>query len=322
MLKPEGLFIWGDAMQYSKPPLSIDEQTTRLTERGLACDNPDRLKHYLTNIGYYRLSAYWLPFEQPPVDPHSRNHSFKAGTTFDRVLALYDFDRKLRLLVMNAIERIEVAVRTCWAGAMAMRHGSHAYMNSDLFKDPWQHQLDLSKLTRDIKDSKEVFIKHYCAQYSEPFLPPVWAAVEMMSFGQLSKWFSNTKDTEVKKEVMRSLSLPTIEVLEKVLHILTPVRNTAAHHGRLWNRQFPMALPVIRQFRERVVPNNSPNKQAHCIFNYLVIIDHFKSVINPAGQWRAQLMTLLSTVEDSDLQAMGFPEDWRGREPWRGVLER
>lgn len=319
MLKPEGLFFCGVTMQYSKPPLSIDEQATRLIQRGLVCDNPDRLKHYLIHIGYYRLSAYWLPFEQTPVEPNSRNHSFKADTTFDRVLDLYDFDRKLRLLVMNAIERIKVAVRTRWADAMAMHHGSHAHMNSDLFKDPWQHQQDLATLSREIKKSKEVFIKHYRDQYSKPFLPPIWAIVEMMSFGQLSYWFSNTSNTEIKKEVMRSLKFPTIEVLEKVLHTLTPVRNTAAHHGRLWNRQFPMTLPKIKRLRERVVPNGAPNKQGHCIFNYLVIVEYLKSVINPTGQWKDRLMSLLGTVLDSDLKAMGFPEDWREREPWKGV---
>ncbi|SHJ63323.1 Abortive infection bacteriophage resistance protein [Malonomonas rubra DSM 5091] len=306
-------------MQYSKPPLSIDEQVTRLTQRGLVCENPERLKHYLTHIGYYRLSAYWLPFEQPPVEPNSRNHNFEAGTTFDRVLDLYDFDRKLRLLVMNAIERIEVAIRTCWANAMAMRHGSHAHMDSELFKDPWQHQRDLAALSREIEKSSEVFIKHYLDQYSKPLLPPIWATVEMMSFGQLSYWFSNTKSTEIKKEVMQSLKLPTIEVLEKVMHTLTPVRNTAAHHGRLWNRQFPMTLPEIKRLRERVVPNNAPNRLGHRIFNYLVIIEYLKSVINPTGQWKSQLMSLLGTVSESDLMAMGFPGDWLEREPWVGV---
>lgn len=305
-------------MQYSKPPLSIDEQATRLIQRGLVCENSERLKHYLTHIGYYRLSAYWHPFEQSPVETNRRNHNFEAGTTFDRVLDLYDFDRKLRLLVMNAIERIEVAVRTRWADAMAMRQGPHAHMNSELFKDPWQHQQDLATLSREIKKSNEVFIKHYRDQYSEPFLPPIWAVVEMMSFGQLSYWFSNTSKTEIKKEVMRGLKFPTIEILEKVLHTLTPVRNTAAHHGRLWNRQFPMTLPEIKRLRERVVPNNAPNKLGHCIFNYLVIIEYLKSVINPTGQWKFQLMSLLGTVSDSDLRAMGFPEDWREREPWIG----
>ncbi|WP_432823816.1 Abi family protein [Trichloromonas sp.] len=90
-------------MRYVKVPLSIEDQAQRLQDRGLTCDNPDRLKHYLAHIGYYRLSAYWLPFERPAEEALTRNHLFLPGTSFDAILSLYIFDRKLRLLVMDAI---------------------------------------------------------------------------------------------------------------------------------------------------------------------------------------------------------------------------
>lgn len=130
-------------MQYSKRPFSIPEQAARLIERGLGCDDPGRLENYLTTIGYYRLSAYWHPFELPSTDGNSRNHRFQADTHFDHILNLYIFDRQLRLLVMEAIERIEVSVRTCWATALAMRHGSHAHMNVKLMTDgdQWDFRL-------------------------------------------------------------------------------------------------------------------------------------------------------------------------------------
>ncbi|NOQ51188.1 MAG: hypothetical protein GQ578_03055 [Desulfuromonadaceae bacterium] len=98
-------------MRYNKPPITVDQQAELLIERGLICDDLPRLKRYLASIGYYRLSAYWLPFEQPSTDPVSRNHSFRPDTDFDQVLSLYIFDRKLRLVVLDALERIEVAVR-------------------------------------------------------------------------------------------------------------------------------------------------------------------------------------------------------------------
>jgi abortive infection bacteriophage resistance protein len=119
-------------MQYNKPALSISDQAQLLLDRGLICDDRTRLEHYLSNIGYYRLSAYLLPFEQPSVSGNSRNHKLQPGTTFQQLLELYVFDRKLRLLVMEAIERIEVAARTRWASAMALRHGSHAHMSKIL----------------------------------------------------------------------------------------------------------------------------------------------------------------------------------------------
>lgn len=93
---------------YDKLPLSISEQARLLLDRGLICEDTVRLESYLASIGYYRLSAYWLPFEQSPPSDSSRNHQFISGTHFEKILTLYIFDRKLRLLVMEAIERIEV----------------------------------------------------------------------------------------------------------------------------------------------------------------------------------------------------------------------
>lgn len=281
MLKPGGLFFFGVYMRYQKPSLSVAEQAALIIERGLVCDDVPRLEKYLSTIGYYRLSAYWLPFEHPSGSPLTRNHRFRQGTTFEQVLALYVFDRKLRMMVMEAMERIEVAIRTRWANALAVRHGSHAYMQSDLFKNPWQHSSDLGKIAANLEESKEPFVVHYRRQYTQPFLPPIWAVVETMTLGGLSRWFKNTNDTVAKKEVAQAFNMPTIEILEHVLHALTPVRNVCAHHGRLWNRRFAMSLPKIKRFEDRLVPPEAPNCQAHYLFNFLVVLDILMTATSP-----------------------------------------
>ncbi|MBN2646127.1 MAG: Abi family protein [Desulfuromonadaceae bacterium] len=303
-------------MQYDKQPLSIEEQVRRLKNRGMTCENEERFKHYLAHIGYYRLSAYWLPFEHPSEDSSARNHVFLPETSFENVLRLYIFDRKLRLFVMDAIERIEVAVRTQWANAMSLKYGAHSHMDPGLFKDPWQHARDLGKITADLEDSKEAFIVHYRKKYSQPFLPPIWAVVETMSLGTLSRWIKNTKDNEVKKEIMNGLRLPTIEVLESILHGFTPVRNVCAHHGRLWNRRFPIVLPRIKRFDSRMVPIDAPNHQARLMFNFLVVMEHLKNAINPTGQWRQDLVKHLDSMQTQELNAMGFPKNWKAMQPW------
>jgi len=96
-------------MQYTKPPLSIEQQIELLKSRGLEIPDHEQAAHYLYHLNYYRLSGYMLPFQE------GTEHHFQAGTTFEHVLNLYLFDRKLRLLLMDAIERIEVSVRTPWA---------------------------------------------------------------------------------------------------------------------------------------------------------------------------------------------------------------
>lgn len=313
-------------MRYNKPALPISDQAQLLLDRGLVCDDRQRLEHYLSNIGYYRLSAYLLPFEQPSINGNSRNHKLLPNTTFEQVLNLYVFDRKLRLLVMEAIERIEVAARTRWASAMALRHGSHAHMNADLFKDPWQHACDIARVAKDLRDSNETFVVHYRNKYEAPYLPPIWAVVETMTLGGLSRWIASTNDNQVKLEVARMLGMPTIEILEQVLHALTPVRNICAHHARLWNRRFILLLPNIKRLRGQfitetiVTPAGTTQEPlTREIYNFLVVIQNLMLKMSPTTSWGARLAEHIQLLSPEQQMAMGFPADWKTRQPWAGA---
>lgn len=307
-------------MQYPKPALSLQDQALQLQHRGLVVTDMARLVRYLNHIGYYRLSAYCLTYEVPPAAGQARTHQFQDGTRFEQVLALYIFDRKLRLLVMEAIERCEVAVRTGWAHGMSMRHGAHAHMDSECFKDPWQHIQDLAKVAKDIHQSRETFVEHYRKQYTIPLLPPIWAVVETMSLGSLSRWFANSNSTDAKKEVSQSLGMPNIEVLEQVLHALTPLRNACAHHSRLWNRRFPIQLPAIKKYQASLVSPNSPKHQAHYLYNYLTILALVMQQINPRSTWAGRVSRLItSELPQPQHAAMGFPADWAARPAWKAA---
>ena len=98
-------------VQFTKQAKSNQEHLQAWQDRGLIIPNLARADRYLSFIGYYRLSAYTIPFQQIVTTPSTVLHQFKANTTFDDVLNLYIFDRELRLLIMDAIERIEVAIR-------------------------------------------------------------------------------------------------------------------------------------------------------------------------------------------------------------------
>ena len=310
-------------MRYSKPALSIPEQAQLLLDRGLICPDRQRLEAYLSNIGYYRLSAYLLPFEHPSSNGGSRNHQFLPGTTFEQVLNLYVFDRKLRLLVMEAIERIEVAARTRWASAMALRHGAHAHMNSGLFKNPWQHATDIARVSKELQDSNETFVAHYRKKYTEPYLPPIWAVVETMTLGGLSRWIASTSDNQVKREVARALGMPTIEILEQVLHALTPMRNICAHHARMWNRRFILLLPNIKRLRGQLITETNTTASGETqesltreIYNFLVVIHYLMRQINLGTSWGERMVQHIQLLSVEQQRAMGFPADWETRQPW------
>src|SRR5690606_21398478 len=165
---------------FSKPSFTIEQQISLLRERGLHIPDENRTKRYLSNIGYFRLSAYTRPFYQP----NTSTHTFIENTAFDDILRLYVFDRELRLLLLDAIERIEVALRAQLANTLAEHYGPHGYLDSSIFDDRYNHAWLLDKLKEEANaSSPETFVTHYRSKYiGAPKQPPVWMAVELLTF--------------------------------------------------------------------------------------------------------------------------------------------
>ena len=104
-----------------------------------------------------------------------------------------------------------------------------------------------------VDKSEETFILYYKGKYTDPYSPPLWSATELMTLGELSKWFQATKDNKIKSQVGRDLGLPTKEIVEGTLQVLALTRNICAHHGRLWNRRTVKRLPKIKRFKDDLV---------------------------------------------------------------------
>lgn len=303
-------------MRYDKPVTNPIQQLDKMKERGFIIPDNNIFQKRILSIGYYRLSAYTLPFEVGYHDDGTRNHQLKRPTYFDEILDLYEFDRRLRLHVIDAIERIEVALRSRWSDQLALESNSHAYLNSTYFRDQIEYAKDLVKLHTDITRSTESYIDHYKQQYNDPPLPPVWVAVGTTSLGQLSRWYKNTASTNVKREVMRYFGMPTIEAFEGVLHSLTPVRNICAHHGRLWNRKFTFRLPNIKVLKEQLIPHSQHNTNDLLIHNYLVVINALMKNASLDTDWFSNLKDLLNSRHPWQLTLMGFGTDWMEKLPW------
>lgn len=304
-------------MDYTKPPLTTLQHIVQLKERGLNIPDEQRAINYLDHIGYYRLSAYCLPFEKRAGD--QRTHQFVDNTSFDDILKLYIFDRELRLLIMEAIERIEVSVRNQWAGELSLKtKDSHAYMNADNFVDLWAHQRHMSKIASDVKQNKEVFIKHYLNKYQQPFLPPIWAIVETLTLGAFSQWFCNTKDKKVVQMIAKNMGLPTAEIIEGVLQPLALIRNICAHHGRLWNRHLVKKIPYIKKLEPvlKLRINGDQKQPENTLYNYLVVTSHMMKKIQPASTWQERLSEKINEASNEQQKAMGFPNNWQQHPFW------
>ncbi len=310
------LFFGGGVMRFAKPPKTFPEQLDLLVSRGMLVDDHDRVLRYLRHLNYYRLTAYWLPFEED----HAA-HRFKPGTTFDRVLELYIFDRELRLLVMDAVERFEVSLRTHWAYHLAHAYGPHAHLDAALFKPDrppqWRHREAVAALQETVRLSSEVFIRHLRDTYDEA-LPPVWALCEIMTFGQLSKWYANLVSSRDRNAIARQYDLDE-KNLSSFLHHLSVIRNYCAHHARLWNREFTIAwsLPL---HRPSAVVDSLNRRDGKRIYNVLAMLACLMDIINPGHHWKSRLGDLLRRHPGVRPGAMGFPDDWQELPLWRGKL--
>lgn len=298
-------------MNFTKPAISITDQIALLRQRGLVIDDEARARHYLTYVSYYRLRAYWLPFEGPGVNG---SHQFQDGARFDDVLALYIFDRQLRLLVMDAVERVEVAIRATWAHHMAMAYGAHGYLDAQHYADAGRHAKAITDLTKEFARSSDTFAEHYRTKYDTPVLPPVWMAAELMSFGLLSKFISDLKLRSDRQAIAKPFGIDE-RVLTSFAHHMSHVRNICAHHSRLWNRRFTIKMSVPKfPARLAVAMKGADDRNLH---NTLVMLDHLLDVIAPESGWRGRLVDLIAGAEVAKPVAMGFPPDWQGRAMWK-----
>lgn len=298
----------GARRPYGKQALSYREQVALLKSRGMFVGDETIAEHHLSHLNYYRLCAYWLPFEED----HD-NHHFREGTTLEEILDLYTFDRELRLLVLDALERIEVSVRTQWAHQLGMRHGAHAHLEPGLAvsRDHWESNLDTLR-SEVRRSSEEVFIRHLTATYSEE-LPPVWAVCEVMSLGQLSRWYRNLRPMPTRSAIAAAYRL-NHRVLQSWLHHLTIVRNVCAHHSRLWNREYsitPMRPHHPAALSAQFVEENQT------IYNSLLILLYLMDLVSPGHQWRQRLVDLLGG--QTMLREMGFPAGWQSQTIWKEV---
>ena len=299
-------------MDFTKPASTWDEQIELLRSRGLRIPDHDQVCHYLSHINYYRLTGYWLPFEAD----HG-THRFKARASFDDVLNLYIFDREFRLLLLDAIERIEVSLRAQWAYHMAHQHGPHSYLDAGHATDLRLHARHLAKLQDEISRSDEIFIQHYHNTYQHPASPPVWAVSEVMSLGMLSRWVTHMVPSD-RAALARVYGLDQ-GVLKGFVRHLTYVRNLCAHHSRLWNRRFTITMPIPRSKPAGLISSFNPNQRRR-VYNTLVMLAALMDIVSPGHLWKGRLQRIIER-HHIQTRAMGFPDDWQQRPIWAEVQE-
>lgn len=192
---------------YNKPPLTFSAQLDQLSARGLIINNVDKAFSALSQISYYRLSAYWYPFrKRDQRDSKNVLDIFEPNTNLEEVIKFYEFDRQLRLLVIDAIERIEVMLRTKITYHFGHQYGAFGHTNELNFHPNFAHKEWLASITEEVERSKEEFIKHYQTKYADFPTLPIWMLTEIMSLGALSRLYKGMANDD-KGSIARELDI-------------------------------------------------------------------------------------------------------------------
>lgn len=309
--------------QFDKKALTIVEQLDLLKNRDLLVVDEERAKSYLQTIGYYRLSAYFKPYQIPGYVPLSEGgveHPFQAGSTFKDVLHLYVMDRKLRLLMVDALERIEVAVRALISNTMCVRQDDPFWFAEERFfnrkylnnivdaNGRTGYQIFIKQVGFLAKKSKNEACQHYRENYDHPKYPPCWLIIELLTMGVWSRLYEG-----LSKSHQRAITdLIPFEAADfgTWVNELTDYRNACAHHERFWNRTFKRKAKDVGKYTYSGAQKNTP-------YSKYVITYAFLKLINEKSQWPIRLKALMDEWPLDIHTHMGFPKDWHTLPFWQ-----
>lgn len=302
-------------MEYLKGHLSLEEQAERLLSRGLLAEKDDLIRR-LTAVSYYRLSGYLYPFREPGSD------HFRAGTELRVVWDRYCFDRRLRVLLLDAIERVEVAIRTQLVYHFSRVHGAFGHTHEAHFPGlkvgeyiEWREAL-----IEETQRSKEPFKEHFFKKYGDCHQNlPIWMVSELMSMGSMLTFYKGVEKS-IQDQVGGHFGMPDDQLLAW-LRSLYAARNICAHHSRIWNRVLGYApgFPQKNKHPEWHLKDESGKNLivGNRVGLVLIICRQFLKLISPTSRWQDRVNELFDEYPEIPVPDMGLPLDWKKHPLWK-----
>ncbi|WP_377769066.1 Abi family protein [Corynebacterium mendelii] len=292
----------------------------------------------LKRIGYYRLSAYSYPFrlllppEQRETETNFRSEKFKQGVKFETVIQLADFDSKLRRLIFEAIEEIEIVLCTrvaYIAGRVApFMHEKPASLDAERCRSKvtqngkeitrWKAWKNKFK-TLKAQARNEDYYKHFEQKYDGKM--PIWVAIEFIDFGGMARLFK-IMPTKVQSDVAKLFNVRSGATFSKWLVALNYLRNKVAHHNRLWNRKmtYSLQVPNVNEVTSELEHLRSRDSDLNSTYDYIAVVAYLMSSISPQSHWNHEVCSLMESFPVSPHVSpendMGFPPGWRLLNLW------
>lgn len=278
-----------------KEPKTFEQQIDILEARGIRIEDRESAKRILSMINYYRLTAYALQFKLENI--------YIGDIKFDTLYKLYNFDKKMKNLIIGALESIEISIRTYVAYTLAHKYGADSYTKSEIFENEKYHSGLMREISKEIKRNyREPFVIHHKEKYNGKF--PIWAVIELISFGALSRMYSNLKREDQRIVSRELLGLDYKLLVAGLLH-LSYVRNICAHYGRLYNKKFVVFTRLHKKYSKYNVEGNS----------LLATILTIKELMPNKDEWEVFKIQLEALIEENeniiDLKLIGFLESWK-----------
>ena len=305
----------------NKTPASIVDQIALLKQRGMLFNDEQSAHHFLENISYYRLKGYWWDMQDDIA-----LHTLKPNTYFEDIIERYNFDRRLRLILFDAIERIEIALRTKMIYHLSLAYGSLWYLDSNLFEttslpsNPLVtiHQNTIIELKKEFFRSQEIFIKDQRNRYPNQDADS-WKILEVASMGTLSKLYKNLKhQLPEKATIAKEMGLNLHSELSSWLEAITYVRNIIAHHSRLWSRNM-VKIPVEKINNPKSDWLNSALLPVQGKKPFLIITTmiYVCNEVTPNHQIKKKILDLFATSPKLPIYKLGFFNNWQKHPIWK-----
>lgn len=298
---------------FTKGAKTIQEQIEILQERGLQIAKPKIAKKYLQNISYYRLGEYWYVMQSD-----KENHIFKPNSTFEDVIALYNFDAELRLLLFDVIEKIEISLRTKLIYHLSLEFDPWWFQNFELFTDSRALVKTLSSLEEEISRTKDKAIKNHLKKHKDDKrFPPAWKSLEQTSFGGLSKLYGNLKHTtQSKDDIAKEFGAVNHTYLPSWLQSIAQIRNFCAHHTRLWNKNLPGTVKLLSKPPNNWVEDVPKQHEFSKLYIHMCLMKYMLNTIKP-NDFTERLNMLFQKYPNVDPNALGMKENWQNENLWK-----
>lgn len=295
--------------RYPKQILTIAQQLQSYIDAGMEITSTDEVEEALKTIGYYRLRGYSFQLYD------NANKKYVSGTKFENIVKLYHFDQELSGMIFSMISKIEVALRVRLVDALLVYGDALILQDSSVFKDKKMYWQNVSTIASEIARSNDVFIKHNFVKHEGEV--PLWAAVEVLSFGTLSKVIKNLKtgagsaytalaNNYKYKSLKGNQVKPSLKMLTSWIQAVAILRNMCAHNSRIYNRTIHTTPEILDA--DKITPAPSHNG----LYQVLLAMKYIRSTDAEWTVFVNELDKLFQTYAGIiNISAMNLPTDWK-----------